>query len=109
MVPVAGKEVSIETGAAIALNAQILSDIFLQARNRHDYFEGTSGGELRLDGLVQKWVVRVIQNRRPVAVGQTDGELVGVEAGARDHGENFTGVGVQSHDSARLAFKRLLG
>jgi hypothetical protein len=109
VVLVAGEEMSVEAGAAVALNVQVLGDVLLQARHRHDDLEGAAGCELRLDGLVEQRVVRVIQDRRPVAVGEPDGELVGVEAGARDHGKDLAGVRVQRDDGSGLSFEGLFG
>ena len=68
-----------------------------------------AGGELRLDGLVQQRMVGVVDDLVPVARGEADGELVGIEGGARDHGENLAGVRIHGDDGAGLAFERLLG
>ncbi len=65
--------------------------------------------ELGLDGLVEQRVVRVVDDGGPVVAGEAHGKLVGVEAGARDHGEDLAGVRIQRDDGAVLAVERLLG
>ena len=80
-----------------------------QAGERHDDLEGGAGCELRLDGLVQQRMVGVVDDLVPVALGEADGELVGIEGGARDHGEDLAGVRVHGDHGAVLAFHGLFG
>ncbi len=87
----------------------VLGDVLLQAGDGHDDLEGRAGRELGLDGLVEQRVVGVVDDGVPVALGEADGELVGVEGGARDHGEDLAGVRVHGDDGAVLAFEGLLG
>ena len=65
--------------------------------------------ELGLDGLVQQRMVGVVDDLVPVALGEADGELVGIEGGARGHGEDLAGVRIHGDDGADLAFEGLLG
>ena len=53
-------------------------------------------------------MVGVVNDLRPVGLGQAHGELVGVERGPRDHGENLAGVRVHGDQCAVLAFHHLL-
>ena len=80
-----------------------------QARERHDDLERRAGCELRLDGLVQQRMVRVGDDLVPVGSGEADGELVGIEGWAGDHGENLAGVRIHRDYRAVLALHGLFG
>src|SRR5271170_4210878 len=92
VVLVAGEEVTVVRAATVAHDVHVLRDALFQARERHDDLERRAGRELRLDGLVQEGMVRVGDDLVPVGAGEADGELVGIEGRARDHGEDLTGV-----------------
>ena len=104
---VAGVEVAVETGSAIAADVHGLGDVLLEAGDRHDDLEGAAGRELGLDGLVEERMVGVIEDLVPVVLGEADGELIGVEGGARGHGEDLAGVGIHGDDGSDLAFEGL--
>ncbi len=89
---VAGEEVTEEGAASVAHDVHVLRDALFQACERHDDLERGARCELSLDGLVQQGMVRVGDDLVPVGAGEADGELVGVEGRARDHGEDLAGV-----------------
>ena len=106
---IAGVEVAVEFGAAVAAHVHGLGDVLLKAGERHDDLEGAARGELRLDGFVQQRMVGIVEDFVPVVFGEADGELVGIEGGAGDHGEDLAGVGVHGDDGADFAFEGLFG
>ncbi len=108
MVPVTGKEVSVETCPAIALHVHALRHTLLQSCQRHDDFERRPRRQLRLDGLVQQRMVGVIEDGLPVSPGQPHGKLIWIERRPRHHRQDFAGMGIQRHHRADLAFHRLL-
>ena len=109
MVGVAGVEVAVEAGSSVAEDVQVLGDALFEAGDGHDDLEGAAGGELGLDGFVEQGVVGVVEDGLPVGVGEAAGELVGIEGGAGDHGEDLAGVGVEGDDGPVLAFEGVLG
>jgi len=59
--------------------------------------------QLGLDGLIHQRVVRVVDDLGPVGFGEAHGELVGIERGARDHGEDLAGCADPSNHQLRSA------
>src|ERR1700677_258298 len=84
--------------SAGTVNMHVLGDAFLKGGHGHHDLEGRARCELRLDGLVHQRPVRVGRQLVPVGTVNSDGKLVGGEAGTGDEGENFTGARVHGDD-----------
>ena len=89
---------SVERSAAAAVHSHVLCDAFLQARRRHDDLEDGAGRELCLNGFVEQRVVVVIDQLGPFGMLDAYGEVVGVERGPADHGQDFAGPRIHSYD-----------
>ena len=89
-----------EVDAAGAMHVHILGDAFFEAGEGHDDFEGGTGGELRLDGLIHERVLGIGEVFVPGIAADADGELIGIENGTADEREDFAGVGIDGDHGA---------
>src|SRR5580704_7127344 len=76
---------------------------FQHGRGHHDLEHGT-GRKLRLNRAIQQRRFMIGIERGPLLAGHANREIVGIESGAANHGENFAGVRV--HGNQRAFFIR---
>ncbi len=69
-----------------------------------------AGRQLCLDGLVQQRIIGIGDQLVPLAIGNSHGEIVGIESRAADHGQDFAGARVHgdhgSVSSSNSLFRR---
>ncbi len=98
-----------EIDAAGAMDIHVLGDAFFESGEGHDDFESGTGGELGLDGLVHEGIFGIGDELVPLVAADADGELVGIEGGAADEGEDFAGVGIDGDHGAVAIAQGIFG
>ena len=94
---------SIEAGVTRAIDAVAFGHRFrFEHGGGHDDFKDGAGSELCLDGAIEQRRLFIGVQLGPLLLLDAHGEIVGIECGAADHGENFAGARVQSDYRALL-------
>ena len=104
------KRPAVKFGVAGAVDGGVCGNGFgIQHRRGHHDFENGAGRELRLNRAIEQRRVRIGIELCPFGCGNAHGEIVGIECGAADHGQNFAGARVHRDDGAFLVLHVVFG
>ncbi len=99
---------AVEGAVARAIGGETFGDaaVLEHGGGSNNFVDGT-GGELGLNGAIEKRMERILVELAPLFFRNADGEIIGIGSGAADHCEDFTSARIKSDDSARARAERL--
>ena len=105
---VALEVVAVERRATLAVHPQILRDIGLKPRHRHDDFERRPRCQLRLYGVVQQRMVRIEHVLLPQITRDAHRERIRIEYRPAHQRQHLAGMRIHRNNRAIAIAQRML-